>query len=233
MQPIKLQNLGLIDYKKAWDYQETLFEKVLTQRVEPHREHFGYLLLCEHPHVYTIGKSGNDTNLLINEQMLQRIDATCYHINRGGDITYHGPGQVVAYPIIDLEALGIKLKDYIQMFEEVVIRVLEKHGVFAGRLDGSTGVWLDVGKAGLERKICAIGVRASRFVTMHGLAFNVNTNLDYFNHINPCGFVDKGVTSMQKELGKEIDFEKVQEQVKLEFEQVFGLKVIADKEVRT
>lgn len=229
MQTIKYQNLGLVDYKKAWDYQEELFANVLEHRKQSDTSLSGYLLFCEHPHVYTLGKSGHDNNLLINDQMLKQIGATYYHINRGGDITYHGPGQIVAYPILDLEALNINLKQYINLLEEVVIRTLKRYGIVASRLDGATGVWLDVGQKGKERKICAIGVRASRFVTMHGLAFNVNTNLDYFGYINPCGFVDKGVTSMQKELGEEIDFESVQREMLLQFAEVFGISTFDEK----
>jgi lipoyl(octanoyl) transferase len=229
MQTIKYQNLGLVDYKKAWDYQEELFANVLEHRKKADRQLSGYLLFCEHPHVYTLGKSGHDNNLLINDQMLKQIGATYYHINRGGDITYHGPGQIVAYPILDLEALNINLKQYINMLEDVVIKTLAPFGVEASRLDGATGVWLDVGQKGKERKICAIGVRASRFVTMHGLAFNVNTNLDYFGYINPCGFVDKGVTSMQKELGREADFDAVQRVMFEKFGEVFGISVFDEK----
>lgn len=227
MQTVTFQDLGLIDYKKAWDYQEELFAKVLAGRNSDNlSERVNYLLFCEHPHVYTLGKSGQSNNLLISDEMLKRINATYYHINRGGDITYHGPGQIVAYPIIDLELFKITLKDYIHNLEEVIIRTLKPFGINADRLNEATGVWLDVGVKGKERKICAIGVRASRFVTMHGLAFNVNTNLDYFSYINPCGFVDKGVTSMQKELGKEIDFEAVKSKLKKEFEAVFGFELM-------
>jgi lipoyl(octanoyl) transferase len=225
MQPINYQNLGLVDYKKAWDYQEELFSNVLAHRVDKARDHLGYLLFCEHPHVYTLGKSGQNANLLISDEMLKQIGATYYHINRGGDITYHGPGQIVAYPIFDIEAMNINLKDYINKLEEAVIQTLKVFGFESSRLDSATGVWLDVGVKGKERKICAIGVRASRFVTMHGLAFNVNTNLDYFNYINPCGFVDKGVTSMQKELGHEVDFNDVQRVLKEKFVEVFELEL--------
>ncbi len=226
MQTVTFQDLGLIDYKQAWDYQEELFAKVLAGRnSENESEKVNFLLFCEHKHVYTLGKSGQSNNLLISDEVLKRIDATYYHINRGGDITYHGPGQIVAYPIIDLELFKITLKDYIRNLEEVIIRTLKPFGISATRLDGATGVWLDVGVPGKERKICAIGVRASRFVTMHGLAFNVNTNLDYFNYINPCGFVDKGVTSMKKELGTEVDFEEVKGKLKKEFEAVFGFEL--------
>jgi lipoyl(octanoyl) transferase len=224
MQTLKFQDLGLIDYKQGWDYQEELFVKVQKKREEPNaRKDVGFLLFCEHPHVYTLGKSGQNNNLLIGEEMLKRINATYYRINRGGDITYHGPGQLVVYPILDLEALGITLKDYIHKLEEVIIRTLDTYRIKAERLNGATGVWLDRGIAGKERKICAIGVRASRYVTMHGLAFNVNTNLDYFSYINPCGFLDKGVTSMQKELGVEVDFEQLKVKVKEMFADVYSL----------
>jgi lipoyl(octanoyl) transferase len=229
MQTINYQNLGIVDYKKAWDYQEELFANVLSHRDQPDREHSGYLLFCEHPHVYTLGKSGQNTNLLISDEMLKQIGATYYHINRGGDITYHGPGQIVAYPIFDLESLKINLKDYIHKLEEVVIRTLQPYGISTSRLDNATGVWLDVGQKGKERKICAIGVRASRYVTMHGLAFNVNTNLDYFNYINPCGFVDKGVTSMEKELGRKMDFDDVQQVMMNNFEEVFEVSYTKTK----
>jgi len=223
MQTVTFQDLGLIDYKKAWDYQEELFARVLAGRnSEDKSEIVNFLLFCEHPHVYTLGKSGQSNNLLISDEMLKRINATYYHINRGGDITYHGPGQIVAYPIIDLELFKITLKDYIHKLEEVIIRTLKPYGINDSRLDGSTGVWLDVGVPGKERKICAIGVRASRFVTMHGLAFNVNTNLDYFSYINPCGFVDKGVTSMQKEMGKEQNLVEVKGNLMKSFAEVFG-----------
>jgi len=210
MQNVIFHDLGTIDYKKAWDYQEELFNEVTSQKIKGNNE-LNYLLFCEHPHVYTLGKSGEQANLLISEEMLRRINATYYHINRGGDITYHGPGQIVAYPIFDLEVFGLTLKKYIENLEQVIIDCLADYNITAGRLKGATGVWLDAGIKGRERKICAIGVRASRFVTMHGLAFNVNTNLDYFNYINPCGFVDKGVTSMKAELGKEQNFEEVKQ----------------------
>ncbi len=226
MQTVKFQNLGLVDYKKAWDYQEQLFNEVVSNRALAKLPHSGYLLFCEHPHVYTLGKSGQNTNLLISDDVLKRIGATYYHINRGGDITYHGPGQIVAYPIFDLEALKINLKEYIHLLEEVVIRTLVHFDINASRLDGATGVWLDVGVKGKERKVCAIGVRASRFVTMHGLAFNVNTDLNYFSYINPCGFVDKGVTSMQKELGEEIDVREVEKVMENKFAEVFNIELM-------
>jgi lipoyl(octanoyl) transferase len=220
MQRVIFENLELTDYKKAWDYQEELFEKVVNNKLTGDGS-LHYLLFCEHPHVYTLGKSGAGSNLLISNEMLQRINATFYHINRGGDITYHGPGQIVAYPIFNLEAFKITLKDYIHLLEQVIIRFLDKYGIKADRLNGATGVWLDSGSKGKERKICAIGVRASRFVTMHGLAFNINTDLNYFNYINPCGFVDKGVTSLQKELGRPIDIKLAENELKVLFAQEF------------
>jgi lipoyl(octanoyl) transferase len=227
MQTVIYQNLGQVEYKRAWDYQEELFQRVLASRIEAEKAITkGYLLFCEHPHVYTLGKSGTSNNLLISEPFLKQINATFFQTNRGGDITYHGPGQIVAYPIFDLEAFGVSLKDYIHLLEEAIILTLKHYGITATRLEGATGVWLDVGIKGSERKICAIGVRASRFVTMHGLAFNVNTNLDYFNHINPCGFVDKGVTSLQKELGKPMNFSEVQGVLLESFVSLFNLGLI-------
>jgi len=222
MQQVFFEDLGLIDYKKAWDYQEEQFEKVMQHKMAAKGD-LHYLLFCEHPHVYTLGKSGASNNLLISDEMLKRINATYYHINRGGDITYHGPGQIVVYPIFNLEAFGITLKEYIHKLEEIIIRFLKSYGISATRLEGATGVWLDVGVMGRERKICAIGVRASRFVTMHGLAFNINTDLNYFSYINPCGFIDKGVTSLQKELGRLIDMQEVKESLKRLFESEFGI----------
>lgn len=221
MQRVIFENLELTDYKKAWDYQEELFKKVVNNKLTGDGS-LHYLLFCEHPHVYTLGKSGAGSNLLISDEMLRRINATFYHINRGGDITYHGPGQIVAYPIFNLEAFKINLKEYINLLERVIILFLEKYGIKASRLDGATGVWLDVGVKGKERKICAIGVRASRFVTMHGLAFNINTDLNYFSYINPCGFVDKGVTSLQKELNKPVDIAKAEDELKVLFAREFG-----------
>ena len=221
MQQVIFEDLGLIDYKKAWDYQEVQFEKVMQHKLAANGD-LHYLLFCEHPHVYTLGKSGEGSNLLISDEMLKRIEATYYRINRGGDITYHGPGQIVVYPIFNLEAFGITLKDYIHKLEEIIIQFLISYNIQATRLEGATGVWLDVGVKGRERKICAIGVRASRFVTMHGLAFNINTNLNYFGYINPCGFVDKGVTSMQVELGKQIEMSAVKSKLEILFAKEFG-----------
>ena len=171
-------------------------------------------MFCEHPHVYTLGKSGEQNNLLISDEFLKKRNATYYKINRGGDITYHGPGQIVGYPILDLEDFDLTVKKYIYSLEEAIINLLKEYNIYGSRLDGGTGVWLDVDNPSKARKICAIGVRASKFVTMHGFAFNVNTDLNYFNYINPCGFTDKGVTSMQKELGNELNINEIKNKLK-------------------
>ena len=220
---------GVIEYKDAWAKQEALFNATMTIKLqnrdfETPLETPNYIVFCEHPHVYTLGKSGSEQNLLINAIQLQAKDATFYPTNRGGDITYHGPGQIVGYPIIDLENFDLGLKTYIHNMEEAVIKTIAEYGIVGGRLDGATGVWLDTDVPGKSRKICAIGVKSSRHVTMHGLALNVNTNLDYFNYINPCGFLDKGVTSIEKEVGEKIDFKAVKIKLKNHFEEVFGLQ---------
>lgn len=199
---------GLIDYKEAWDKQEHIFEKKVAAKINSEKNIEQDFIFCEHPHVYTLGKHGERNNLLINDDFLKKINATYYHINRGGDITYHGFGQIVGYPILDIESLGLSLKGYISTIEEMVIMTMKEYGIECERLDGATGVWIDTNTP-KARKICAIGVKASRHVTMHGFALNVNTDLKYFQYINPCGFVDKGVTSMSKELGREIDMEEV------------------------
>jgi lipoyl(octanoyl) transferase len=213
---IIFEDLGISEYKKTWEYQETLMQRVIDQKLakktDPAKESENYLLFVEHPHVYTLGKSGDEQNLLLNYIQLQAADASFFHTDRGGDITYHGPGQIVGYPIFDLENFGIGLRQYIHLMEEAIILSLANFGLAGSRDDKATGVWLDVGKP-TARKICAIGVKSSRFVTMHGFAFNVNTNLEYFQHINPCGFVDKGVTSLEKELGNKQDFEAVKKLV--------------------
>ena len=226
------EDLGLRDYKDTWDYQEQLFSEMLDVKIrnrtlnpEEKLEQQNRLLFVEHPHVYTLGKSGSENNLLVNHIQLQAKEASFYRINRGGDITYHGPGQIVGYPLLDLEELGLTLKEYIHRIEEVIILSLGEYGIEAGRMEGATGVWIDgqPGSSGQARKICAIGVRASRFITMHGFAFNINTDLDYFNYINPCGYTDKGVTSLARELGEEQDFMKAKEIVKKNFAKVFGI----------
>lgn len=224
-------DLELIAYKEAWDYQESLFNEITEAKkqiiagnaeleVTPN-----YLLFCEHKHVYTLGKSGSEQNLLVDYIQLQAKDAEFFRINRGGDITYHGPGQIVGYPILNLEYFVTGVKDYIFKLEESIILLLADYGIAASRLDGATGVWLETGTKSV-RKICAIGVRASRWVSMHGFAFNVNTNLSYFNHINPCGFTDKAVTSMEKELGGKQDIEKVKEKLRGKIQEVFGMEFL-------
>ncbi len=216
MSLLKVEDLGEIDYKEAWDYQEEKHQQIVSQKLEnnklsPGEQHktTDYLLFCEHPHVYTLGKSGEEQNLLIQENYLKSIGATFYKINRGGDITYHGPGQIVGYPIIDLEHFKLSVKEYVYLLEASIINTLSKYNIKANRLEGATGVWLDTDKPGKSRKICAIGVRISRYVSMHGYALNVSTDLDYFKHINPCGFIDKGVTSMEKELGEKVNMDDV------------------------
>ncbi|HYX05227.1 MAG TPA: lipoyl(octanoyl) transferase LipB [Bacteroidales bacterium] len=224
---VDFHHLGIIDYKEAWDKQESYHKEIVERKLGGGLDsnYGGHLILCEHPHVYTLGKSGAENNLLINDNFLQKIGATYYKINRGGDITYHGPGQLVGYPIIDLEQFGLHVKEYVSKLEEAIIKVLGEYGISASRLDGATGVWLDASVPGKARKICAIGVRVSRYVTMHGFALNVNTDLTYFNHINPCGFTDKGVTSMEKELGRELPVAKVENSMKAALASVFDFSI--------
>lgn len=219
------QDLGTIEYQEAWDYQEKLFNEIIDFKLNKAPENSikkNYLLFCEHPHVYTLGKNGSENNLLIDYIQLQAKNATFFKTNRGGDITYHGPGQIVGYPIIDMEEFGLSVKRYIYNIEEVIIETLKNLNINSERFEGATGVWLDVGTP-KARKICAIGVRTSRYVTMHGFAFNVNSDLTYFNHINPCGFIDKGVTSLEKELGFKQDFEKIKELAKNNFYKIFNI----------
>jgi lipoyl(octanoyl) transferase len=209
---IEYIDLGNIDYKEAWDFQEEKLDAIIHQK-EQGNSHTNYLLFCEHPHVYTLGRSGAQNNLLINDEFLKKINATYYKTNRGGDITYHGPGQIVGYPILDLESVNMGVKMYIHTLEESIIQTLSGYKIEASRLENATGVWLDAGKPS-ARKICAIGVRVSKAVTMHGFALNVNTDIQYFSYINPCGFIDKGVTSMEKELGRKQDMEEVKSKLK-------------------
>ena len=206
----------VIPYAKAWDRQTEWFD-ALVHAKQAGEEYVNHIILCEHPHVYTLGRSGKETNMLLSEQQLQKIGATLYHIDRGGDITYHGPGQLVCYPILNLEEFSLGLKEYVHLLEEAVIRVCAAYGITAGRVDKATGVWLE-GDTSRARKICAIGVRSSHYVTMHGLALNVNTDLRYFSYIHPCGFVDKGVTSLQKELGCKVPMEEVKEKISKELQ---------------
>ena len=206
-----IHRLGLIDYKEAWDYQENIFNDIVTLKIKNRNEGTNilpqnHLVFCEHPHVYTLGKSGKEEHLLLDENGLRANGASFYKINRGGDITYHGPGQLVAYPIFDLEQFFTDIHKYMRLLEEAVITTLMEYGILGLRMEGQTGVWLGIGTPN-PRKICAMGVKSSRWVTMHGLGFNVNSNLSYFNHIIPCGISDKSVTSMSKELGQEIDLD--------------------------
>lgn len=217
---MKYEDWGLIDYNEGWEKQEQLFKNTIDLKLNGHKTE-DVLVFCEHPHVYTLGKSGDEHNLLINYIQLQAEHATFVRTNRGGDITYHGPGQLVGYPIFDLANFNLGLKQYIYMLEEAIIQTLLLYNISSERLDGATGVWLDVGKKNC-RKICAIGVRSSHFVTMHGFALNVNTDLSYFHHINPCGFVDKGVTSMEKELGVKVNFEEFKEELKKKIFEIFA-----------
>jgi lipoyl(octanoyl) transferase len=210
-----------IEYNEAWAKQEALFNSSI-QLKQQNLSTNNYLVFCEHPHVYTLGKSGDEHNMLLNYIQLQAKDAIFVKINRGGDITYHGPGQLVGYPIFDLANFSLGLKQYIYNVEEAIINTLLQYNIVSQRLDGSTGVWLDVGLPTC-RKICAIGVRSSRFVTMHGFALNVNTDLSYFGHINPCGFIDKGVTSIEKELGGKVDMEELKNRMRLSIEQLFEI----------
>ena len=218
MKGVLYKDLGRMGYSEYWDLQRSLFDCVLeakrTGEVDKDLlgHEAGWLLLVEHNPVYTLGKSGKDENMLVSEAYLRSIGAEFFHIDRGGDVTFHGPGQVVGYPILDLEQLGIGLREYIDSIEEAIIGVCREWGIEAGRVAGASGVWID-GDTARARKICAIGVKSSRYVTMHGFALNVATDLKYFNHINPCGFVDRGVTSIERELGHEVDFEQVKMQV--------------------
>jgi lipoyl(octanoyl) transferase len=212
---VKFEDLGVKDYLETWNYQEMLLQEILKHKSE--KEISGLfqkdgiihrLLFVEHPHVYTLGKSGSQENLLLNYIQMRAKEASFYRTNRGGDITYHGPGQIVGYPILDLECFKIGMREYIYRLEESIILALDRYRLKGERLPGATGVWLEPGVKGRVRKICAIGVRVSRYVTMHGFAFNVNTDLSYFDHINPCGFTDKGVTSLARETGDNVDIKE-------------------------
>jgi len=222
---VEVRDLGFRDYKETWDYQEKLFGDILAQKKRARSEAApgptsNYFLFVEHPHVYTLGKSGDETNLLVSEAALKERGAAFYHINRGGDITYHGPGQVVGYPIIDLENFFTDIHKYLRLLEEMVIRTLMEYGLQGERSKGETGVWLEVGTP-RARKICAMGVRASRWVTMHGFALNVNTDLSYFDLMIPCGIRDKGVTSLSAELGRHVPMAEVREKLLRHFAGLF------------
>ena len=208
-----IHRLGLIDYKQAWDYQENIFKEIVDLKIKNRNEDTNilpqnHLVFCEHPNVYTLGKSGKEDHLLLDKKGLLDNDVSFYKINRGGDITYHGPGQLVVYPIFDLEQFFTDIHKYMRLLEEAVIMTLQEYGIIAQRMEGQTGVWLGVGSIE-SRKICAMGVKSSRWVTMHGLGFNVNSDLRYFDHIIPCGISDKSVTSMANELGEEVDMNEL------------------------
>lgn len=227
---VAIQDLGLKDYKETWDYQEELFQEILGLKIRNRREGTtfptpNHFLFVEHPHVYTLGKSGDIENLLVDEEQLKKRGATFYKINRGGDITYHGPGQIVGYPILDLDNFFTDIHKYLRLLEEMIILTLADYGLKGERSKGETGVWLDVGTP-FARKICAMGVRASRWVTMHGFAFNINTDLSYFDLMIPCGIKGKGVTSLNVELGKrEIPIHEVQEKLLLHFRKLFEAEI--------
>ena len=223
MEYVSIKHLGRTEYSEAWEIQKRLFEALLRQKREGAPEE-QYVLFVEHPHVYTLGKSGHESNLLVNEQFLKQIGATYFHTDRGGDVTYHGLGQLVGYPILDLEHIGVSLRDYIWSIEESIIRTVAEYGITADRLEGATGVWLDP-HSPRARKICAIGVKASHFVTMHGFALNVTTDLSYFSHINPCGFTDKGVTSIEKETGLRPTLEEVEERFATHFSKILKIEL--------
>ena len=227
---VSFKNLGLIDYKKCWDYQEELFAEILAVKSSNRKENKtistkNYLIFCEHPHVYTLGKSGDEKNLLVNEDYLKSRGATFHKINRGGDITYHGPGQIVGYPIIDLDNFFTDIHKYLRFLEEAIIMTLKEYGLESERSPGETGVWFDVGTP-KARKICALGVKSSRWVTMHGFAFNINSDLSYFGNIIPCGITDKSVTSLQKELGKEVNMNEVRNKLKVHLIELFEMEII-------
>lgn len=231
---VLLQDLDTKDYKETWDYQETLFKAIVDLKIKNRREALSletpnHFLFVEHPHVYTLGKSGDINNLLVDEARLKEKEATFYKINRGGDITYHGPGQIVGYPILDLDNFFTDIHRYLRFLEEMVILTLAEYGLKAARSNGETGVWLDVGTP-FARKICAMGVRASRWVTMHGFALNVNTDLGYFDLMIPCGIKDKAVTSLNVELGqKQVDTEEVKQKLLRHFETLFEAQFIKQK----
>ncbi len=229
---VNYSHLGLIDYQQAWDIQKSYFSKIVDVKLVNRKQDKqlltpNYLLFCEHTPVFTIGKTGSENHLLVNQAVLKEKGISFYHIDRGGDITYHGPGQLVGYPILDLDNFFTDIHRYLRCLEEAVILMLSDYGIQAGRVDGMTGVWIGQGRE--ARKICAMGVRTSRWVTMHGFALNVNTELDYFNYIIPCGIQDKAVTSMKKELGKDITMSDVEQKLLSKLAAVFEMKIINDK----
>ncbi len=230
---VKLINKGLIDYKECWDFQTQIFDGIIQKKIAIRKGEAedeitdNYFIFCEHPHVYTLGKTGEKNNLLLSEDLLKAKGATYYHINRGGDITYHGPGQIVGYPILDLDNFFTDINKYLRLLEEAIILTLKEYGIESGRVEGLTGVWLDGDNPVKARKICAMGVKLSRWVTMHGFALNVNTDLDYFNNIVPCGISDKQVTSLEKELGAAQSITEVQEKVLKHLKALFGFELVS------
>lgn len=227
---VYVTDLGTKDYKETWDFQEEVFNSIIDIKNKNREKEnkditSNYLLFVEHPNVYTLGKSGKYSHLLISEEELAQKNATFYKIDRGGDITYHGPGQIVGYPILDLDNFFTDIHKYLRFLEEVIIKTLADYGIKGERSPGETGVWIDVGTP-FARKICAMGVRASRWVTMHGFAFNINADLSYFNYIIPCGIVDKSVTSLNQELGKNIPLQEVKEKIKFHFSNIFEAELI-------
>lgn len=234
MQQVIFKDLGTRVYKEIWDYQEELLKQnvdIKTQNrevedISKHKPTTNYLLFVEHLPVYTLGKNGNEENVLISADELHKQKIDYFHINRGGDITFHGPEQLVGYPILDLDNFKTDLGWYLRSIEETIIVTMAEYGLHGDRSKGETGVWLDVGVKGRDRKICAIGIKCSRWITMHGFAFNVNTDLSYFNNIVPCGIVNKQVTSLEKELGHKVDMNEVKEKVKRNFEQIFNAKLV-------
>lgn len=227
MNQIRIKDLGVIPYKKAWDLQEELLRRGIDKKIhsKDNAAIENYVLICRHPHVYTLGKHGHSENLLYNRKELEDNGIEFYITNRGGDITYHGPGQLVVYPILDLEQFGSSIHSYLRNLEEVVIRTLSEYGIHGERVKGATGVWLD-SNTPRARKICAIGVRCSRWISIHGLALNVNTDLSYFSHIVPCGISDKGVTSMNSEIGKQVNESRLSEVFTRKFEEVFEVEIL-------
>lgn len=230
MQKVNFIDLGLKDFKDTWEYQESIFQKTIDIKIDNRRNNLdnktsNHFIFVEHPHVYTLGKSGNLSNLLLNEEQLSQKGATFYKINRGGDITYHGPGQIVGYPILDLDKFFTDIHKYLRFLEEVIIKTLTEYGLNAVRSDGETGVWLDAGTP-FARKICALGVRTSRWVTMHGFALNVNTNLGYFDNIIPCGIKGKAVTSLEAELNRKIPIEEVKSKILKHFSEMFEVEFV-------
>lgn len=236
MPDVLFKDLGNIPYNKAWQYQDQLFTQTVQQKIDNRRLPEGepaiptknYLLFCEHPPVITLGKSGHIDNLLLNEEGLKNAGIEFHKVNRGGDITFHGPQQIVGYPILDLDYFFTDIHKYLRLLEEMIIRTLAEYGIVAERLPGATGVWIDADVPAKARKICAMGIRCSRWVTMHGWALNVNTNLDYFNMIVPCGISDKQVTSMEKELGRPVPVGEVKEKLRRHFSELFGCRLIDD-----